>query len=258
MNTTNRGWIAMHRGEVVDTLQEKYPNAFLLLCQIARRARVTPCLINKLEKGESLIGDFKKAGLSSERSYRTAKKQLEEFELATFKATSKGTIAKLINTNVFSISTDKSDEPNDRHVTGKRQTGDERVTTKNNGNKEKNENNDTHSTYNKNAVSGDLVKKIKSLRPEWEKQPNLTNTEYKMLTNSIREEMESLEDKDWDRMKCYLAYKKASDEPWWQPNIRYKFIETFLSVHEQAKRWDTAAPLTKQQMIRQKNMRGLC
>ena len=60
MKNINRGFVAMHRGEVVDSLQEQYPEAFLLLCQIARRARVGACPILGLEKGEALIGDWKK------------------------------------------------------------------------------------------------------------------------------------------------------------------------------------------------------
>jgi hypothetical protein len=104
-----RGWIAMHRGEESDMLQEHYPDAFLLLCQIARRARVVECKITKIQKGEALIGDFKKAGLLSERKYRTAKKKLLELGLSTFRSTSKATAG---------LSPQR--QASDRQVTGKR------------------------------------------------------------------------------------------------------------------------------------------
>lgn len=239
MNPANRGWVAMHRGEVVDTLQEKHPSAFLLLCQIARRARVTPCLINKLSKGEALIGDFKRAGLSSERIYRTAKKQLEEFELATFKATSKGTIAKLINTNVFSVTIDKSDEHIDKQPTGSRQTSADRVTTKNNVNKENKENKETHDQPVEKIVCDHLVRKINSLRSDWEKP--WTEYDYEPFlydfNKKLEQEMSQLTDDEWTKIRKYLAHTPSSAGKYWQPELRHKFISSFPSVYRQAAEW---------------------
>jgi hypothetical protein len=236
---TNRGWVAMHRGETIDTLQEKYPNAFLLLCQIARRARVEPCPINDLDRGEALIGDYKKAGLLSERRYRTAKKRLEKCELVTFRGTNDGTIAKLLDKSVFSISVDKSDEQNDRQVTSKRRPSNDRVTTKNNVNKEKKENKETHSEPSKDEVCDELVKKVNSLRPDWNK-PWTEADDFSFLFSGLvdlEDQMMKLTDKDWDVIRQYLAHTPNSTSKYWQPELRHKFIESFSNVHRQAAKW---------------------
>lgn len=260
MKQTNRGWVAMHRGETIDTLQEKYPNAFLLLCQIARRARVEPCPINDLDRGEALIGDYKKAGLLSERRYRTAKKRLEKCELVTFRGTNDGTIAKLLDKSVFSISVDKSDEQNDRQVTSKRRPSNDRVTTKNNVNKEKKENKETHSEPSKDEVCDELVKKVNSLRSEWDTP--WKKADYVALClhsdSDKAEQIEQLDGKDWDRLKRYLAHKPCNPWQYWQPNLRSKFIETWISVHELAKRWDTPPDLTAAELRNNKNMNNPC
>lgn len=66
-------------GETSQWLQENYPNAFLLLCQIASRARRTSGHIDGMTIGMAYIGDFKKAGIQSEGKYREAKKTLIRF-----------------------------------------------------------------------------------------------------------------------------------------------------------------------------------
>ena len=260
MKQTNQGWVAMHRGETIDTLQEKYPNAFLLLCQITRRARVEPCPINDLDRGEALIGDFKKAGIATESQYRTAKKQLEKCGLVTFRGTNDGTIAKLLDTSVFSISVDKSDEQNDGQVTSKRRPSNERVTTKNNVNKEKKENKETHSEASKDEVCDELVKKVNSLRPEWDTP--WKKADYVALClhsdSDKAEKIEQLDGKDWDRLKRYLAHKPCNPGQCWQPNLRSKFIETWISVHELAKRWDTPPALTAAELRYNKNIENPC
>ena len=79
------------------------PNAFLLLLQIAWRAKRTNGFnAHGLTIGQALVGDYESIGLT-ERKYRTAKALLETWGFATFKGTNKGTIANLINTRVFDI-----------------------------------------------------------------------------------------------------------------------------------------------------------
>lgn len=84
------------------------PKALSLLYAIARRARRTPGVvwINNcsfyLEIGEALIGDIKNIGLT-EKEYREAKKRLERRGFAAFRRANKGTIARLINQDVFDI-----------------------------------------------------------------------------------------------------------------------------------------------------------
>jgi hypothetical protein len=62
----------------LDYLREHYPNAFLLLSLIESRACRISDNPNGLEMGEALIGDYKKAGIETEKKYRIAKKILKD------------------------------------------------------------------------------------------------------------------------------------------------------------------------------------
>lgn len=78
-------------------------NAFILLTIIAQRARRQKHKsLAGVEQYQAMIGDYKKYGMT-EQKYRTSKQHLETYGLATFKGTRKGTIATLINTEVFDI-----------------------------------------------------------------------------------------------------------------------------------------------------------
>jgi hypothetical protein len=69
-------FIKLIRSEKSDWLQENYPNAFLLLCLIAKRARRYNGHPDGLEIGMAYIGDYKKAGIETEKKYRLAKERL--------------------------------------------------------------------------------------------------------------------------------------------------------------------------------------
>jgi hypothetical protein len=121
-----KSWLAYYRSHEADELQAKHPNAFLLLCQIARRARLTPCPVNRLEVGQAFVGDYRQAGIQSEQAYRTAKNTLETRGFATFKGTNKGTIATLMEQGIFGLF---QNEATDR-ATGQQRTNNEQTTTK--------------------------------------------------------------------------------------------------------------------------------
>ena len=85
-------------------------NAFALLAQIAIRARRKDGpwtgkngITMTLKKGQAFIGDYESIGLT-EKEYRCAKNRLFKCKLATFEGANKGTIATLINSDVFDIS----------------------------------------------------------------------------------------------------------------------------------------------------------
>jgi len=133
-----QGFLKLNRGDATEELM-KQPNEFMLLCLIAYRARRTESFnVAGLEPGEALIGDYRTIGLT-ERKYRTAKKRLAEWGFSTFKPTSKGTIGKIINSSVWDINSDTSDEQNDRQATRKRRASDEQATTNKKEKKDKNE-----------------------------------------------------------------------------------------------------------------------
>ncbi|MFC1798646.1 hypothetical protein ACFLZL_02430 [Thermodesulfobacteriota bacterium] len=126
------------------------PNEFILLCQIAYRARRTDKFNrHNLKPGEALIGDYKSIGLS-EGQYRRAKDKLELWGFATFQGTNKGTIAKLINSKVFDINieTERRASRQNSDAIGDEQ-GDRTTTTNNN---DKNDNNDKKSNGAGRAV----------------------------------------------------------------------------------------------------------
>lgn len=106
------GFVKMIRSAEADELR-KDPNAFTLLSLIANRARREPGvevhngITVYLEAGEAMIGDYKSCGLS-ESTYKTSKKKLVRMGQITANGNTKGTIAKLINSNIFDINLDDS------------------------------------------------------------------------------------------------------------------------------------------------------
>jgi hypothetical protein len=151
------GYIQLNRCETTEELL-KQPECFLLLTQIALRARRTGEGWNphNLEVGQALIGDYKSIGLSSEKVYRNAKKRLENYKIVAFKGTNKGTVATLLNSIVYDINEEtKGEQKGDPRATqgrtegdpgadGGRTKGEQRATKKNvkNGNNVKNDNNE--------------------------------------------------------------------------------------------------------------------
>ncbi len=87
-----------------------------MLNVIARRARRTPDPLNGLQIGECFVG-HKGLGLS-EQQYRTVKKNLQKWGLVEFKkagrASDQGTIAILLNSNVYDINSgnEEAADPN--------------------------------------------------------------------------------------------------------------------------------------------------
>lgn len=98
------GWFKANRSHIAGELMRANKNAFLLLYVIAARARWREGFnAHGLAQGEAFIGDHAAYGLS-EQEYRTAKAMLKKHGFATFKPTSKGTVATLANSTVFDIS----------------------------------------------------------------------------------------------------------------------------------------------------------
>lgn len=107
-------------------LIKQRPTAFVLLAIIASRARKVAIDIDDgIEVGEAFIGDFEKYKATLQ-SYRTDKKYLEKFKLATFKITNRGTVAKIVNSSIFDIS---RNSPTSK-LTDKKQANNMQQTTK--------------------------------------------------------------------------------------------------------------------------------
>lgn len=133
----NKGFIMYKRG--YDMSIHRKPEAWNLLCIIAQRAKRTDSFENReLTYGEALVGDYQNYGLT-QRKYRTAKHWLEAHEIATFRTTNKGTIARIVDTSIFDINVNESTS----QTSDRRQADDEQTTTNKN---DKNENNEKETT----------------------------------------------------------------------------------------------------------------
>jgi hypothetical protein len=95
-------WIALHCSDDAQALITNHPNAFLLLTQISMRVKWKDCKITRLKAGQAFIGDWKNAGISSEKAYRHAKGILADFGLVSFQGASKGTTATLLDQGIYS------------------------------------------------------------------------------------------------------------------------------------------------------------
>lgn len=175
--------------EESDFLLERYPNAFLLLALIAKRARRTQGHIDGLEIGDAHIGDHKSCGLS-EREYRTAKEVLCKLKIirikqtcrnrqkSTTESTTVGTLVTLLDSRVFDINSKLPDDRiDDRPTTDRRPTDDEQECKE-----------------DKNEKKKEKIKKEKS--PEIQKIPfrdhvALTQIEYDKLIATHGEELTS-------------------------------------------------------------------
>lgn len=126
---TSGGWFRAMRTPEAWELNIAAPNAFRLAWVIAYRGQYRDGFNHhNLKLGEALLGDFKAYGMTQQQ-YRTAKAQLAQWHFATFRATSRGTIGKLIATRLFSIFRLEGNEQNNKQATSKQRAGNERLTT---------------------------------------------------------------------------------------------------------------------------------
>tara|TARA_Y100001963_G_scaffold160156_1_gene268415 strand:- start:4325 stop:5026 length:702 start_codon:yes stop_codon:yes gene_type:complete len=153
------GFIKYMRSEEAEFLL-KYPNANHLFMVMAFRARRTDHPMNGLKAGQCFLGDYSSIGMT-ERQYRTAKKQLSDWNLATFKGTNKGTVGTILNTRVYDINEELRDEQEVTKETSKRRASDEQATTNKESNNVKNKESLDWSAL---QMSEQEIKEIKQLR----------------------------------------------------------------------------------------------
>lgn len=124
----NAGFIKLMRTDVTKELL-KDPKSWALLSLIAYRAKWSKGLsVHNLEQGQALIGDADACGLSA-KEYRTAKKKLSQWGLVACKATNKGTVATLLNADVYDVNSDHQGEQRDNQKASERQSRGEQGAT---------------------------------------------------------------------------------------------------------------------------------
>ena len=155
-------WLKLYRGRVTEELMA-HPWALLLFMQIALRAQRTNTFNRyDLDVGEALLGDYKSLKMT-EGQYRAAKKFLEKHSFATFRGTNRGTIAKLINTDIFDPNLENEDELNNEQTTAQQQTDNEPTTTTNNVKKENNAKNGKKAPNSSNGGMGRIISLEKAI-----------------------------------------------------------------------------------------------
>lgn len=135
----NKGFIKLQRSEEVEALATTRPTAFVLLTLIALRARrKTQRTFDGRQMGEAYIGDYESYGVT-EQIYRTDKKFLESNGLITTQVTNRGTIAKLVDTSIFDINVEATNDPANTQLTTSQRPANDQLTTNKNIKKEKKE-----------------------------------------------------------------------------------------------------------------------
>jgi hypothetical protein len=240
-------WIAMHCGEEIDALQENYPNAFLLICQIARRARWKECAITGLSEGEAWIGDWKSAGLHSRKAYEVAKKRLEKCGLVHFEGRNKGTTARLIDSRIFSLTAESRGEQKELPE------GIQGEPSGNQGGTIHTENKEIRITQketprppspapdpferipesNKPQFE-EITRKIQAVKPEWKSALDYEESRD-LLANAAC--LQSQEDSDWQALKDWLYAKLPEGDPTKKPGKRCWFIKSPAGYFEAALQW---------------------
>ena len=174
-------FIMLKRSEGTNELM-KYPPAFMLLTQIALRARRTNKFsLHNLKQGEAMIGDYSSIGITQQQ-YRTAKKNLEKWGFATFRSTSRETIARITNTDIYNVNLENSNEYVNSQTTNKEQPGNDLEATNNNVKKENNDKIELKEFSSEIINFFDLICDYfpKSAQPKNQKQKHtwLTDIEY--------------------------------------------------------------------------------
>lgn len=125
-------YIKLMRSEIVVQLLRD-PNAFVLATVIAYRARRTDSFnVHGLDVGEALIGDHASYGLTRQQ-YRGAMQRLKKWQIATFRSTNKGTIAKLADSSVYDINVEMDNQQANQPATIEQPSSNQQTTTIKNG-----------------------------------------------------------------------------------------------------------------------------
>jgi hypothetical protein len=154
-------------GSTLELLKE--PKLYALFTLIAIRARRTDeiCL-EDLNVGEAFMGDHEAVGLSRQE-YRTRIEKLRKLGLITYRTTHNGTIATIINKDIYDINIKYKNHEINQQPTGKQPAGNQQLT----GNKnEKNEIKMNNNKYSGKNGFKEYDTKTGKNRFKFEKEPD--------------------------------------------------------------------------------------
>lgn len=183
-------FIALHCTDETSVLIARYPSAFLLLTQIAMRAKWKDCPISGMKAGEAFIGDWHEAGLHSRQAYRHAKEVLERNHLATFRGTNKGTIATLSNSMIYSISPPTEEPSNNQQ--GNQPTTTNHTDTQNTQKKNKEKAELSQECFGFANWFRDLLPESIKLPPDWKNKFARTYDELTRLDGRTKEQIKAV------------------------------------------------------------------
>lgn len=81
-----------------------------------------------------------------------------------------------------------------------------------------------------------IMKRINSLRPEWQLPAQWNASEMHALHGGAASQICELTDSDWQDLTAYMA-ARGLPKDYWQPRSRLKFVETFSDVCASLQRW---------------------
>jgi len=237
------GFIKLMRSDATRELL-KDPKAFDLLTMIALRAKRTDEFnIHGLKPGQALIGDHASCGLTRQE-YRSTKARLERYGLATFQATTRGTIATLCTDAIYDINVSTDNHPDDQQPTHEQPSGNQRPTTIKKEKKEKKEENIT--SLGAMGIARRLAELlwdlIRQRKPDF-KEPDLDHW-ARDIDRMIR-----LDGRDPQQIEAVLRWCQA--DAFWQSNIlsgaalRRHFDRLELKMQPQPARESTAEMIAR-------------
>lgn len=229
----DKGFIKLARSEEVESLAMSRPSAFVLLALIALRARrKTQRTFDGRKMGEAYIGDFKSYGVS-EQVYRTDKTFLESNGLITTQPTNRGTIAKLVDSSIFDINIESTNDPTNGQLTNNQRTTNGQLTTNKNIKKERNKDIKEKIYKKENLIN---FKKIYSLYQE-KINPN------SKLTDSAKIKINSRL-KTFSEDELLSAISNFSTNDWWMEHNSQRGIAWFFHSDDRIDQFLNLMPTT--------------
>lgn len=125
------GFIMMKRNDAFRTMFKKgYHAEFVVITEIAFRAKREYCPIQKLNAGEAQMGDFESLNLTRQK-YRTALKNLEKWGFITINPTKRGSIVTLVNSELYDINVTEPNHQANQKLTNSQPSLNQQLTTNN-------------------------------------------------------------------------------------------------------------------------------